>query len=180
MAKRSGNKPKTVLGTIGTLLIALLIYFLQGGKGGSETSKTASKPSVSQAKPASTVVEEPSVPLAEPVAPEKSQLVEKKQVKEDKTQISPTSRSRWHKSNLERHWEKHRAEFPEYHSAEEYGEAVAAFVDNPPEGTLRKTTAEGDQMFYHPPSNRFAVATADGVIKTCFKPDQGIRYWNRQ
>ena len=89
-------------------------------------------------------------------------------------------RSRWHNSNLQRHWEKHRAEFPEYHSAEEYGEGTILFVDNPPEGTLRKTTAEGDQMFYHPPSNRFAVVTADGTIKTCFKPDQGIRYWNRQ
>lgn len=159
MRKPSRRKPKTLLGIIGALLMALLFYLVQGKTGNAESAKKNS------GKSSSAVSSSVTAP-----APSASQT----QVRSDHR------RSRWHNSNLQRHWEKHRAEFPEYHSAEEYGEGTVDFVDNPPEGTLRKTTAEGDQMFYHPPSNRFAVVTADGNIKTCFKPDQGMRYWNRQ
>ena len=180
MATRSGKKPKTILGTIGTLVLALLIYFLQGGKGGSGTPETTPKPSAVPAPAVAAPTTPPSAGELQPAAVEKSQFIDNKQVKESPSRAKTVHRAHWHQSNLQRHWEKHCAEFPEYRSAEEYGEAVAEFVDNPPEGTLRKTTADGDQMYYHPPSNRFAVATADGVIKTCFKPDQGIRYWNRQ
>ena len=56
MKKTTGKKPKTVLGTIGTLLLALLIYFLQGGKGGSGNSESTPKSTVPQAKPLPTVV----------------------------------------------------------------------------------------------------------------------------
>ena len=159
MRKPSRRKPKTLLGIIGALLMALLFYLVQGKTGNAESAKKNS------GKSSSAVSSSVTAP-----APSASQT----QVRSDHR------RSRWHNSNLQRHWAKHRAEFPEYHSAEEYGEGTVDFVDNPPEGTLRKTTAEGDQMFYHPPSNRFAVVTADGNIKTCFKPDQGMRYWNRQ
>ncbi|MBR4517532.1 MAG: hypothetical protein IKO65_00870 [Victivallales bacterium] len=178
MKKTTGKKPKTVLGTIGTLLLALLIYFLQGGKGGSGSSESTPKATVPQAKPAPTVVEQ--TPVVEPKRIEEQQLGDNKQVNDSVSPSKAIHRSYWHQSNLQRHWEKHRAEFPECHSAEEYGKATMQFVDNPPEGTLTKTSADGDQLFYHPPSNRFVAVTADGAIKTCFKPDQGIRYWNRQ
>ena len=178
MAKNIGKKPKTVLGTIGALLLALLIYFLQGGKGDLGSSESTPKSTSPQAVPSPMVVEK--VPVVEPAAPEKSQLVENKQVKDSDAPSKSIHRAYWHQSNLQRHWEKHHAEFPEYHSAEEYGDATVQFVDNPPEGTLTKTSADGGQLFYHPPSNRFVAVTADGAIKTCFKPDQGIRYWNRQ
>ncbi len=174
MARNMGKKSKTVLGTIGTLLLALLIYFLQGGKGGSGISESTAKPTAPQAK----AVEKTAV--AEPGRVEESQLVYDRQVNNSGSPPKAIRRAYWHQSNLQRHWEKHRAEFPEYHSAEEYGDGTVDFVDNPPDGTLRKTTAEGDQLLYHPPSNRFVAVTADGAIKTCFKPDQGIRYWNRQ
>ena len=178
MAKNIGKKPKTVLGTIGALLLALLIYFLQGGKGGSGSSESMPKSTSPQAMPSSAVVEK--VPVGEPNQSEKAQPADIRQVKDSGAPSKAVHRAYWHQSNLQRHWEKHYAEFPECHSAEEYGDATVQFVDNPPEGTLTKTSADGGQLFYHPPSNRFVAVTADGAIKTCFKPDQGIRYWNRQ
>ncbi len=204
MAKKIGKKPKTVLGTIGTLVLALLIYFLQGGKGGSGNTGDAvakpppppsvvqedTKPTAAEApapvKPTAAETPAPAKPaVAEaakpPVKPKTQPAPAVKPVESSKPQVQASKhRARWHRSNLERHWEKHGEEFPECHSAEEYGQEAVELVDNPPAGTLRKTTAEGDQMFYHPPSNRFVVATVDGTIKTCFKPAQGIRYWNRQ
>ena len=89
-------------------------------------------------------------------------------------------KARWHKSNLERHWEKHHAEFPEYHSAKEYGDAALELFEYPPPGTLRKQKENGDRLFYHPPTNRFGVTAEDGTPKTMFKPDRGIQYWNKQ
>ena len=164
MAKKTRKRPQTIAGIVGTLLIALLCYFIQGKNG----AKPSNTPKSSAPSPAA--VEEV---LASPAPAAPATEVSKPQGK-------ASHRAHWHQSNLQRHWDKHCAEFPEYHSAKEYGEATVEFVNNPPEGTLRKTTAEGDQMYYHPPSNRFAVTTADGTIKTCFKPDQGIRYWERQ
>ncbi|MBR6472035.1 MAG: hypothetical protein IKS83_09580 [Victivallales bacterium] len=179
MRKPSRRKPKTLLGIIGALLMALLFYLVQGKTGNAESAKknsgkSSSAVSSSVTAPAPAASTEASNPSASKGKSAPASSASQTQVRSDHR------RSRWHQSNLQRHWEKHRAEFPEYHSAEEYGEGTVDFVDNPPEGTLRKTTAEGDQMFYHPPSNRFAVVTADGNIKTCFKPDQGMRYWNRQ
>ena len=89
-------------------------------------------------------------------------------------------KARWHRGNLERHWEKHGAEFPEFKSAQEYGDAALYFFEHPPVGTLTKTNAEGDRLFYHQASNTFGVTTADGVPKTMFRPNAGINYWRRQ
>ena len=188
MRKPSRRKPKTLLGTIGALLMALLFYLVQAKNGNAEPAKKhaekASAPSAVTEKLASPASPRPpqaqTVEETEATSSASAKVSPKKATSEPSQVQSDHRRSRWHNSNLQRHWEKHRAEFPEYHSAEEYGEGTIDFVDNPPEGTLRKTTAEGDQMYYHPPSNRFAVVTADGTVKTCFKLDQGIRYWNRQ
>ncbi len=88
--------------------------------------------------------------------------------------------ARWHQSNLERHWEKHRAEFPEFHSAQEYGDAALNFFQNPPEGTLTKVRPDGEKLYYHPPSNTFGVTAPDGTPKTLFRPSGRMNYWNRQ
>ena len=89
-------------------------------------------------------------------------------------------RARWHRSNLERHWEKHGAEFPEFHSAQEYGDAALNFFQNPPEGTLTKVRPDGEKLYYHPPSNTFGVTAPDGTPKTLFRPSGRMNYWNRQ
>ncbi len=89
-------------------------------------------------------------------------------------------RARWHQSNLERHWEKHGSEFPEFHSAQEYGDAALNFFQNPPQGTLTKVRSDGEKLFYHPPSNTFGVTAPDGTPKTLFRPSGRMNYWNRQ
>lgn len=87
---------------------------------------------------------------------------------------------RWTPGNLTSHWHKHGSEFPELHSEEEYGRFAVNFFRNPPPKVLRKFRGEGDRLQYDEASNVFAVSTKDGVIKTMFRPDRGIRYWNRQ
>ena len=88
---------------------------------------------------------------------------------------------RWHQSNLERHWDKHKAEFPEFKTAKEYGDAALYFFSMPPQGTLTKVDKEtGDKKFYHRPSNTFGVMTSQGFPKTMFRPSAGINYWERQ
>ncbi|MBR0459033.1 MAG: hypothetical protein IJJ26_07335 [Victivallales bacterium] len=87
--------------------------------------------------------------------------------------------AKWHQGNLERHWDKHKAEFPEYHSAKEYGDAAVNLLANPPQGSLWKSSPD-DRKFFFPPKKDFIVVTQDGYIKTYFRPNAGINYWNRQ
>ena len=86
----------------------------------------------------------------------------------------------WNPRNLQTHWNKHRREFPEFKTAGEYGGAALRFFADPPNGTLRKFRKNGDRLYYHEKSNCFGVTTKDGTPKTFFRPDRGIRYWNRQ
>lgn len=86
----------------------------------------------------------------------------------------------WHPQNLERHWGKHRSEFPEYKTAEEYGNAALQFFRSPPKGTLKKIRSNGDRLYYHPPTNNFGVTTKKGIPKTFFRPNRGMNYWKRQ
>ena len=81
--------------------------------------------------------------------------------------------------NAEHHWRKHGSEFPELHSAAEYEAAAHKFVSDPPPGTLVKHHG-GDTLFYDPQSNTFAVRAETGAPRTMFKPDNGMRYWERQ
>ena len=88
---------------------------------------------------------------------------------------------RWHYNNLERHWEKHKAEFPEFKTSKEYGDAALYFFSKPPLGTMKKVDREtGDIKYYHQTSNTFGVTTSQGVPKTMFRPNAGINYWRRQ
>jgi pyocin large subunit-like protein len=87
---------------------------------------------------------------------------------------------KWHQSNLERHFQKHRAEFPEYKTAAEYGKGAVEFFSKPPKGTELKRRNNGDKLFYYEKRNIFGVSTKDGFIKTFFRPDKGKKYWQRQ
>lgn len=82
--------------------------------------------------------------------------------------------------NARAHWLKHRREFPELRSLQEYIQAAHRFMNSPPEGTLIKKRPNGDTLFYHPPSNTFAVRASYGAPRTMFRPRNGINYWNRQ
>lgn len=57
---------------------------------------------------------------------------------------------------------------------------VHGFIRNPPEGTLTLKRNNGDTLYYHPPTNQFAVATRTGAPRTMFKPDDGMAYWQKQ
>ncbi len=89
-------------------------------------------------------------------------------------------KAQWHPANLTRHWEKHKAEFPNFKTEKEYGDFALKFFQYPPQGTLFKRNQAGDYLFYYQKWNLFGVTTKDGVPKTMFRPNSGINYWNRQ
>lgn len=79
---------------------------------------------------------------------------------------------------LEEHFEKHGDEF-DYASAEEYLEGACRVIND--ENALHKTEAEdGDDVYYLESTNEFVVVSTDGYIRTYFKPNDGIDYFNRQ
>jgi hypothetical protein len=82
--------------------------------------------------------------------------------------------------NALKHFEKHRSDFPEYQDVQEYVEGAHVFMENPPEGTLMKVRAHGEECFYHPDTNTFACRTPEGIPKTMFRPSTGMEYWDRK
>lgn len=79
---------------------------------------------------------------------------------------------------LDEHFQKHGIEMG-FSSAEEYQAAAAAVVNNP--DSLHKLEAEdGDDVYYLESTNEFVIVSTDGYIRTYFKPDAGIDYYNRQ
>lgn len=84
-------------------------------------------------------------------------------------------RSRKH---LTDHYKKHGIDMG-FDSVEEYEKAAAAVVQNP--DALHKTEAEdGDDVYYLQATNEFVIVSTDGYIRTYFKPNSGIKYFNRQ
>lgn len=82
--------------------------------------------------------------------------------------------------NAEHHWEKHGSEFSNDHSEQDYVSDANNFVSHPPPGALTKQDSRSDTLIYDPASNTFAVRAPNGVPRTMFKPDSGMRYWNRK
>lgn len=79
---------------------------------------------------------------------------------------------------LNQHYQKHGIEMG-FSTEEEYEAAAAAVVSNP--AVLHKTEAEdGDDVYYVESTNEFVIVSTDGYIRTYFKPDAGIDYYNRQ
>ena len=91
-----------------------------------------------------------------------------------------STNSRTNVQNAFDHFKKHGAEFPECPNAMQYAKRAWEFVTNPPVGTLTKLRPNGDVLFYNPATNTFAVRTADGSLRTMFRPTNGINYWNLQ
>lgn len=156
-----------------------------------QSQESKSAPIVAESAPASAPAKAVSAPPPKEVTGESaSQRPEVSPAKPSPAEITngwttkpPPSfspKGKWHRSNLERHWEKHQDEFPEFRNAQEYAIAALYFFEHPPKGTLTKTNADGDKMFYHQESNTFGVVTSDGTPKTMFRPTAGIDYWRRQ
>lgn len=76
-----------------------------------------------------------------------------------------------------RHWRKHRHRLPEFANVVQYVEAANAFLRRPPAGTLTKTRANGDRLYYDPARNLLGVASWQGLPRTLFRPLGGMGYW---
>ena len=82
------------------------------------------------------------------------------------------------KDRLNDHYEKHGRDMG-FASAKEYENAAKAVVENP--DALHKLEAEdGDDVYYIEATNDFVVVAKDGYIRTYFRPDSGIKYYNKQ
>lgn len=79
---------------------------------------------------------------------------------------------------LKEHYEKHGISMG-YQSAEEYLAGANATINN--STALHKLEKEdGDDVYYVKATNDFVVVSTDGYIRTYFRPDDGIRYFQRQ
>lgn len=81
--------------------------------------------------------------------------------------------------NAERAFQRNGAAFGA-NTVDDYVARAHAFIDAPPAGTRTLRRRNGDTLYYHAPSNTFAVATAEGAPRTMFKPDEGAAYWAEQ
>lgn len=79
---------------------------------------------------------------------------------------------------LTQHFQKHGGEF-DYKTAEEYL-AGANRVINDPDSLTKTEKEDGDFVFYLESTNEFVILSTDGYIRTYFRPDDGINYFNRQ
>lgn len=79
---------------------------------------------------------------------------------------------------LAEHYEKH-GRYMGYSSEEEYLIAANAVITDP--ASLHKQEKEdGDDVYYLEKTNDLVIVSVDGYIRTYFRPDDGIRYYNRQ
>lgn len=83
---------------------------------------------------------------------------------------------------LNQHFEKHGSEFGKefgYDTAEDYEKGASDVINDP--DALHKTEAEdGDFVYYIEETNEFVILSTDGYIRTYFRPNAGIDYYNRQ
>lgn len=99
-----------------------------------------------------------------------------KQKKEDKWSKTKDKTS---EENATAHWEKHRDEFPEIKSRDDYVDAANDFLNNPPPGSEIKNRDNGDVLVYDPATNTFGVRNGDGEPRTMFRPREGRGYWDK-
>lgn len=79
---------------------------------------------------------------------------------------------------LNDHYEKHGIEMG-YSSAEQYLAGANATINH--SDVLHKTQKEdGDEVYYVESTNDFVVVSKDGYIRTYFRPNEGLEYFERQ
>ena len=79
---------------------------------------------------------------------------------------------------LAQHYEKHGRSMG-FASAEEYTAAANRVISNPA-SLHKKEQEDGDDVYYLEKTNDFVIVSTDGYIRTYFRPDDGIDYFNRQ
>ncbi len=84
---------------------------------------------------------------------------------------------------LELHYIKHVIEQQEFGdmTQDQYLQGARDLVNASSDpSVLTKSRSNGDILFYKKETNEFAVLTKQDVIRTYFKPRDGIHYFNRQ
>lgn len=83
---------------------------------------------------------------------------------------------------LNQHFQKHGGEFGSefgYETAQDY-EAGANRVIESSEALHKLEAEDGDDVYYLEATNEFVVVSPQGVIRTYFRPNDGIKYYERQ
>ncbi|MBQ9518515.1 MAG: hypothetical protein IJR59_01310 [Firmicutes bacterium] len=84
------------------------------------------------------------------------------------------------KKTRDSHFEKHGAEFGNaYKTAEEY-ETGADKAAHDPNALHKLEKEDNDDVYYVEATNEFVIVSADGYIRTYFKPSAGKKYFDRQ
>ena len=96
---------------------------------------------------------------------------------QEKEYVSYTFRTQ---KQFDGHYEKHGKEFGDI-TQEEYLKKANDLINNDSDTILHKTEAEdGDYIFYDTVNNEILFLSTDGYIRTYFKPNRGIDYYNDQ
>ena len=77
---------------------------------------------------------------------------------------------------LDEHFEKHGRNMG-FASADDY-QLAAVLVLNNPKSLHKYEKDDGDDVYYLESSNEIVIVSRDGYIRTYFKPNNGIRYYN--
>lgn len=80
---------------------------------------------------------------------------------------------------LDSHYKKHKGEFGDI-TKEEYLKGANDLINSSGDDILTKVRNNGDELFYNTKTNEFVVKTKDGFLRTYFKPQDGLSYFNRQ
>lgn len=79
---------------------------------------------------------------------------------------------------LTEHFKKHGSEF-DYKTSQEYEEGANRVINT--DGVLHKKEQEdNDDVYYLEETNEFVIVSTDGYLRTYFKPQGGLDYYNRQ
>lgn len=79
---------------------------------------------------------------------------------------------------LTEHYEKHGKEMG-YTSAEDYLAGANEVIYNP-ESLHKKEAEDGDDVYFLQETSDLVIVSTDGYIRTYFRPEDGIAYYNRQ
>ena len=77
------------------------------------------------------------------------------------------------------HFKKHGHEFGDI-TIEEYLQMANDLINSDSDTLHTKISKDGDYLFYDEETNEFLVLSDDGYIRTFFKPNARIDYYNRQ
>lgn len=147
-----------------------------------ETTGNVSEPSsnAAQDKPEAELDEAKDKPAAEPEASsETTQETSENNAQPAQSSSVSTPQYKFRNSELlNDHFEKHGKEMG-FATAEDYQAAASAVVTSA--NALHKLEAEdGDDVYYIESTNDFVIVSTDGYIRTYFRPNSGIEYYNRQ